>query len=82
MNEASPPRWVFFLSALATYWFSWADILDGMRARKYKCGTPVGRLIDEAGDPVQYSLFCMMFGYVMKLPPGWWYLGLGLLNLG
>jgi len=25
--------------------------MDGMRARRLKCGTPIGRLVDEAGDP-------------------------------
>jgi len=50
--DAKVPRWIFFLGAFGVQWFSWGDILDGMRARRFKCGTPVGRIIDEAGDPV------------------------------
>jgi phosphatidylglycerophosphate synthase len=41
------PNWYFYLSAFCIQWFSIFDIMDGMRARRQKTGTPLGRLIDE-----------------------------------
>jgi len=46
------PRWVFFFGAFSLQWFSWWDMFDGARARRLKCGTPIGRIIDEGGDMV------------------------------
>lgn len=34
------------------------------------CGTPIGRLIDEAGDAIQYSWGWLIFGYGLRVPPG------------
>lgn len=46
-----------------------------------KIGTPIGRLVDEAGDSLQYSMVAMIMGHVMRLPPGMLNLSYGLLNL-
>ena len=56
--------------AFAIQWFSWFDCMDGLRARRLKCGTPIGRLIDEAGDPFQYTWVATMLAYVFKFNPG------------
>ena len=40
----------FIIMALALQWFSLFDVMDGMRARRLKCGSPLGRIIDEALD--------------------------------
>jgi phosphatidylglycerophosphate synthase len=40
-----------------------------------KCGTPIGRVLDEAGDMVQYTLFTVILGYVTKVGPHWLTLG-------
>ena len=44
------PSWVYWFAAFAVTWFSWFDMMDGQRARRLKCGSPIGRIIDEAGD--------------------------------
>jgi phosphatidylglycerophosphate synthase len=44
------PNWMFVVIAIATQWFSLNDCMDGMRARRRKCGSPLGRMIDEGID--------------------------------
>jgi phosphatidylglycerophosphate synthase len=56
-------------------------MMDGQRARRLKCGTPIGRIVDEAGDAVQYTWVAFMVGYVMREAPGWLTLSFGLINL-
>mmetsp|Transcript_9364 Transcript_9364/g.15801 ORF Transcript_9364/g.15801 Transcript_9364/m.15801 type:complete len:415 (+) Transcript_9364:39-1283(+) len=75
------PKWCFYFSAFAVQWFSWWDMMDGQRARRLKCGTPIGRIVDEAGDGIQYAWVAMIMGYVMKMEPGWLCLSFGLINL-
>lgn len=41
------PNSAMFICAFFIQWFSLHDIMDGMRARRLKCGTPLGRMIDE-----------------------------------
>ena len=50
-NQQKLPLWTHLIAAFAVYWFSIGDGIDGQRARRLKCGTPVGRLVDEASDP-------------------------------
>jgi phosphatidylglycerophosphate synthase len=75
------PSWVLFVSAFCVQWFSVFDMMDGQRARRFKCGTPIGRLIDEAGDTMQYMMFAVIMGYVVKVPPGWLSLGYCMVNM-
>jgi phosphatidylglycerophosphate synthase len=56
-------------------------MMDGQRARRLKCGSPIGRIIDEAGDAVQYTWVATMVGYVMRVDPGWLCLSFALINL-
>ena len=56
-------------------------MMDGQRARRLKCGSPIGRIVDEAGDGVQYAMIAMMVGYVLRLEPGWLCLSFGLINM-
>lgn len=51
----STPYWIVTIGALCYYWFSTCDIIDGVRARRLKCGSPLGRIIDEGLDLVAYS---------------------------
>jgi len=44
--------------------------MDGQRARRLKCGSPIGRIIDEAGDPFIYTWITHMIGYVLKINTG------------
>ena len=75
------PQWVFWVAAFAVQWFSWFDMMDGQRARRLKCGTPIGRIIDEAGDAYQYTWVAVIIGYAVKIEPGWLTLSYGLINL-
>jgi phosphatidylglycerophosphate synthase len=75
------PSWVYYLAAAAVTTFSWFDIMDGQRARRLKCGTPIGRIVDEAGDSYQYTFVAFIMGYIVKIPPGWLCLSYGLVNL-
>ena len=75
------PSWVYYLAAVAVTTFSWFDIMDGQRARRLKCGTPIGRIIDEAGDAFQYTWVAFIVGYIVQVPPGWLCLSFGLINL-
>ena len=64
------PSWIFYMCAFAVQYFSWGDGMDGQRARRLKCGTPIGRIMDEAGDPFQYTWIAVMIGHVLRSPPG------------
>ena len=41
---------LLILCGFAVLWFSQFDIMDGLRARRQKSGSPLGRIIDEALD--------------------------------
>lgn len=56
-------------------------MMDGQRARRLKCGSPLGRIIDEAGDAYQYTFVALITGYIVKMPPGWLTLSYGLINM-
>lgn len=43
-------RGLVMVGAFIIHWFSVVDIADGCRARRLKVGSPLGRVIDEAGD--------------------------------
>ena len=46
-----------------------------------KVGTPIGRIIDEAGDAMVYTWAAHILGYVINLPPGLFCLGYCALNM-
>ena len=58
-----PPAWLFYASAAVLQWFSFFDNADGVRARRLKCGSPVGRVIDEALDFVNMSIIGTLVVY-------------------
>ena len=57
-------------------------MMDGARARRLKCGTPIGRIIDEAGDLMIYSWFGFYVGYILKAEPGPLCSSYALINMG
>ena len=52
--------------ALSLQWFSQHDLMDGLRARRQKSGSPLGRVIDEALEMIQQTCYMMWFGYLMR----------------
>lgn len=44
-------------------WFSQLDIMDGLRARRLKVGSPLGRLIDEGGDCIAMANYGVLMAY-------------------
>jgi phosphatidylglycerophosphate synthase len=80
-QESQVPRYVFLVAAFATQWFSLMDAADGIRARRLKCGSPLGRIVDEAGDSMNYSLMALILLYIVKMPPGWLTLGIAVINI-
>ena len=75
------PPWVIFFGAFAVQWFSFFDMMDGQRARRLKCGSPIGRIVDQAGDLMMYTWFSFFLGYWFKVPPGWLCLSYAVINL-
>ena len=62
-KENDDIRGLLMASAFALYWFSVLDIVDGCRARRLKVSSPLGRIIDEAGDCIvqaSYSIVLAM----------------------
>ena len=64
------PAWGYVMGAACFYWFSLFDIMDGQRARRLKCGSCIGRIVDEAGDVFMYTWSSIIAGYILRLPPG------------
>ena len=58
-----PPCHYFYMLSFATQWFSWFDMMDGIRARRQKSGSPLGRIVDEAFDMIMQSLAPMWLAY-------------------
>jgi len=48
--EGAPSCALFILMAMSLQWFSQHDLMDGLRARRQKSGSPLGRVVDEALD--------------------------------
>ena len=44
------PDYFYIFAGIAFKTFSLFDILDGIRARRLQCSSPLGRIIDEALD--------------------------------
>jgi len=40
--------------------------MDGVRARRMKNGSPVGRILDEAMDILQQACYCLWTAYVFR----------------
>lgn len=38
-------------------------MMDGLRARRLKSGSPLGRVVDEALDLLQQAAYCLWLGY-------------------
>ena len=63
---------IFVAVGLIVEWFSLIDIIDGQRARRMKVGSPLGRFIDEAGDCIVMSNYCILLGYMLNYDNKWW----------
>ena len=53
------------ISGLFIFWFSMIDICDGMRARRLKVGSPLGRFVDEAGDCIVMTSYSLIISYLL-----------------
>ena len=56
-------------------------MMDGARARRLKAGSPIGRIVDEAGDMMIYTNIAVVAGYFLRAPPGWLSLAPFLINI-
>ena len=62
-------------------WFSQTDIMDGLRARRMNIGSPLGRIIDEAGDCIVMANYSVLVGYIVAFDNKWWELIFFYLNI-
>jgi len=79
--DSMMPNELIVMAGFAFYWFSAFDIMDGMRARRLRCGSPLGRIIDEALDQLSYAAMAHALGYMFRLPSGWWLFSISLVNV-
>ena len=73
---------VFIVCALLVQWFSQVDMMDGLRARRLKVGSPLGRMIDEAGDTIVMSNYSTLMAYMLVFDNKYWELAFFYLNCG
>lgn len=52
------PRWVWFLSFFADFWYQTVDAIDGKQARRTDNCSPVGQILDHNLDQTTFT--CMM----------------------
>ena len=57
---------LLMIAACALQWFSQFDIMDGIRARRLKAGSPLGRIVDEAGDTIMQACYSMWLAYSFR----------------
>lgn len=62
---------LLIMSGIALEWFSQYDIMDGLRARRLKFGSPLGRIIDEAGDCIVMSNYSVLLAYCFVFDNKW-----------
>jgi phosphatidylglycerophosphate synthase len=74
-------HYIICLGAAAFYFFSICDIIDGVRARRLKCGSPLGRIIDEGLDLIAYLGISNMGLWMIRPGPNYMVLLIGLVNL-
>lgn len=74
------PRWLICLGALAFLWFSAFDNMDGLRARRLKNGSPLGRVIDEGLDPIAYLHAINLLTWTLRLEPTYLVIFMSLVN--
>lgn len=55
--------------------------MDGMRARRLKCGSPLGRIIDEAHDQVAYASAGLALGFLLRIDSPKWMLSISMVNV-
>ncbi|CDW75744.1 choline ethanolaminephosphotransferase 1 [Stylonychia lemnae] len=72
---------LFFLVAVSIQWFSLFDVMDGMRARRTKTGTPLGRIVDEAMDQPTYACAGLAIGYMLRNDQVFYCISFSLINL-
>ena len=71
IDSANPlPKEYMLLGAFCIQWFTFFDIMDGNRARRLKVGSPLGRMIDEGGDTITQSAYCVLLAYAWQLNNG------------
>ena len=58
-----PDHRYFWGFLFAQQWASQLDIFDGIRARRQRSGSPVGRLVDEAFDMITIMCMSIFIGY-------------------
>jgi len=71
----------FIICGILIQWFSQVDIMDGLRARRMKCGSPLGRIIDEAGDTIVMSNYSTLIAYMLCFDNKYWELAFFYMNL-
>lgn len=71
----------FILAGIAFQWFSIFDCMDGMRARRTKTGSALGRIIDEAIDQLSYACVGCFIGYLLRVEAGILLFSFGLINV-
>ena len=49
-------------------WASVCDWFDGLRARRMKCGSAFGRILDETADQISFFCYSNMMMYLFNLP--------------
>jgi hypothetical protein len=57
---------LFTWAGLALLWFNQHDLMDGVRARRLKAGSPLGRLLDEANDLIQMTFYPVAVMYALR----------------
>lgn len=62
---------LLLMSGISIEWFSQYDIMDGLRARRLKFGSPLGRIIDEAGDTIVMSNYSVLLAYCFVFDNHW-----------
>lgn len=61
------PRYLMLATGISLQWFSLLDIMDGIRARRLKNGSPLGRLVDECGDTITQANYCVLLAYAFQV---------------
>ena len=66
-----PPAALLVFGGFLIEWFSQIDMMDGQRARRCKAGSPLGRIVDEAGDCLVMAHYSLLLAYIFGFRNEW-----------
>lgn len=68
-EHAEYPSWVWLYCAFTFFFYQTMDAIDGKQARRIKCSSPLGEILDHGFDAMLTQFFQIAVVIMMRVPP-------------